>query len=74
MANCQSFLPQIYELFNIHILFGGHSPKFSSQIIQTAVFPLYGYVINPLHKPNESWWVIQVNNCDPFLHTLILVI
>ena len=27
MVNCQSFLPQIYRIFNIHILLVGHSPK-----------------------------------------------
>ena len=30
MANCQSFLLQIYGIFNVRILFVGHSPKFSS--------------------------------------------
>ena len=29
MANHQSFLLQIYRIFNIHILVVGHSPKFS---------------------------------------------
>ena len=29
MANRQSFLPQIYRIFNIHILLAGYSPKFS---------------------------------------------
>ena len=27
MVNCQSFLPQIYRIFNIYILLVGHSPK-----------------------------------------------
>ena len=34
----ESFLPQIYGIFNICILFGDHLPKFSPQTIQTAEF------------------------------------
>ena len=49
MANCQSFLLQIYRIFNIRILFLGHSPKFSSpnnsefaNVFTRQRFPLYG--------------------------------
>ena len=39
LANRQSFLPEMYSIFNIHILFVGHLPKCSpNNLIQIAEF------------------------------------
>ena len=61
MATHQSFLPQIYKIFNTCILFGRHSPRFSPQIIYTAEFNnVFSHQYFPLYGTQETATFTQI--------------